>query len=59
MPVQDHPQFDEWCNALDELKEAKDRFRIAKQNHDKALPSFAFDLEKAQKKYDEISAELE
>ena len=29
LAIEDHPQFDAWCEALDELKAAKDNLRVA------------------------------
>jgi uncharacterized protein YukE len=58
MPVEDHPKYDDWTNALDALKEANDRVRDAIRQGASSIAAAKRDLRKAQQAYDSISYEI-
>ena len=58
MAVQDHPKYDEWSQALDDLKEANDRLREARVTNSAALEAAKLDFFKAKERYDQICDEI-
>ena len=59
MPVEDHPMYQKWSDALEYLKEANDRFRDAIARKDKAIETYRLDLVEAKKRYDEVADKIE
>lgn len=58
MPVEDDRRYDEWSKALDDLKEANDRYREATRTGSDTTAAKS-DLRRAQDAYDKISNEID
>jgi len=58
MVVENHPKYKKWSKAIDKLKEAKDRYKIACDSKAKDVEVYRVDLHKTREDYDKISAEI-
>ncbi len=58
MAVEDHARYHEWSKALDDLKEANDRYQEAEERKAANLEVYKLDLHRAQVTFDLISEEI-
>ncbi|CAJ0878042.1 hypothetical protein AMST5_02933 [freshwater sediment metagenome] len=61
MPVEDHPLYDQWSEALDKLKEANDCYRAAKmaRHPEGSLAALKTHLNYAQADFDKIADQID
>ncbi len=61
MPVQDHPQYNEWSDALDKLKEANDFYRAASiaRLEPHSVESLRFNLDHCQAEFNKIARQVD